>query len=91
MTLLFLAIAALVGALCGALMGYETRDLNKQPGGWKPWLLLCSVAVAVITGAIGVEKINEQAPPSAMTQGLGVAVAALAFFAALIIARRRRR
>lgn len=90
MTLLFLAIAGVVGALCGSLMGYETRDLKQQPRGWKPWLLLCAVAVVVIAGAIAVERINAVAAPSAWVQGFSIGVAAVAFVVALVITRRRR-
>jgi len=90
MTVLFFIVAVVVGALCGALMGYETKDLTKQPGGWKPWLLLLLVAAVVVCGALLVEKINEESNLSALTQTLSIAATAAAFWVALVIARRKK-
>lgn len=90
MTVLFFAVAIVVGALCGALMGYETKDLTKQPGGWKPWVLLVLVAVVVASGALFVEKLNAEVTLSGLTKSLSVIAAAAAFWAALVLARRKK-
>lgn len=91
MTMVFFSIALAVGALCGALMGYETRDLKRQPGGWRPWLLLALVAIAVVSGAVAVEQINATVTVSTLAKGLSAAAAALAFVVALIAVRKSRR
>lgn len=90
MTVLFFAVAIVVGALCGALMGYETKDLTKQPGGWKPWVFLVLVTLVVAAGALLVEKINTEVPLSGLTQSLSVGAAAAAFLAALLLVRRKK-
>ena len=90
MTVLFFAVTIIVGALCGALMGYETRDLNKQPSGWKPWLLFLLVGVAVVSSALLVEKINSLSELSSLTKSLALVAAAVAFVVCLLVARRRK-
>ena len=90
MTVLFFAVAIVVGALCGALMGYETKDLTKQPGGWKPWVLLVLLAVVVASGALLVEEINTKVSLSGFIKSLSVIAAAVAFWAALVFVRRQK-
>jgi uncharacterized membrane protein YhiD involved in acid resistance len=90
MTALFFAVAIIVGGLCGSLMGYETRDLNKQPSGWKPWLLFSLVGVAVVSGALLVEKINSLSEISSLTKSLALVAAAAAFVVGLLIFRRKK-
>jgi len=89
-TVVFIIIAIAVGALCGALMGYETKDLKKQPGGWRPWVFLVLVAVVVISGAILVEKINSISAISTATKSVSILGAAVAFAISLAAVRKKR-
>jgi ABC-type uncharacterized transport system permease subunit len=90
MTALFFAVAIIVGGLCGGLMAYETRDLNKQPSGWKPWLLFSLAGVVVVSGALLVEKINSLSELSSVTKSLALVAAAVAFVVCLLVARRKK-
>lgn len=90
MGILFWLAAVAVGVAVGAALGYETRDLQQQPTGWRPWLIFVGVAAVVIACSLLVLHINETAAPSALTKGIAVLSGALAFAATLFLFRRQR-
>ncbi len=90
MVIAFVLIALVVGALCGAAIGYETRDLRSQPTGWRPWVLFVGVALVVAGAAALVERINETVTLSGVAKTGSLLAGAVAFTVALFIVRRRR-
>jgi hypothetical protein len=51
---------------------------------------LVLVTVVVAAGALLVERINTEIPLSGLTKSLSVGAAAVAFWAALVLARRKK-
>lgn len=85
----FFLAALVVGAVCGAALGYETRDLRNQPTGKRPWLIFAGVAVVVGSCSAVVNAINEAMTVSAAMKGASVVSGAVAFAITLYIFRKR--
>jgi hypothetical protein len=85
----FFLAALVVGAACGAALGYETRDLRNQPTGKRPWLIFAGVAVVVGSCSAVVNAINEAMTVSAAMKGASVVSGAVAFAITLYIFRKR--
>jgi CDP-diglyceride synthetase len=89
MTLVFFALALVVGAVCGAALGFELRpdELKVAPG--RSWLALVGVAVVVSLCAVAVESINKTEPPSDTVKALCLLAVALAFGGAFKLTHRK--
>jgi cytochrome bd-type quinol oxidase subunit 2 len=81
MVQLFL-LALVVGAACGAVLGYEMRPRASGRNSWPHWAGFAGAAVVVSLCALAAERINQTEHPSATVK----AVCVLAVVASLALA-----